>query len=110
MNSAVINIKTDPKIKEEAQKTAEALGFSLSSILNAYLRQFVKTKSIAFSAKGLDEVPNAYFKQALRGAREHRRQGKASLIFTDNVELVKKDPKMYRHVDTMQEWLHKKGV
>jgi addiction module RelB/DinJ family antitoxin len=110
MNSAVINIKTDPNVKEEAQKTAEQLGISLSSILNAYLRQFVKTKSIAFSAKELDEVPNAYFKQALHDAREHRKQGDASPIFTDNIELIKKDPKMYRHVDTMQEWLHKQGV
>jgi addiction module RelB/DinJ family antitoxin len=51
MNTASIFIKTEPKIKEEAEKTAEELGFSLSSILNAFLRQFVKTKTITFSAK-----------------------------------------------------------
>src|SRR5687767_10202826 len=110
MNSAVINLKTDPKVKEEAQKTAGKLGISLSSILNAYLRQFVKTKSIAFSAKELDEVPNAYFRQALHDAREHRRQANTSPIFTDNIELIKKDPNTYRHIDTMQEWLHDRGV
>ena len=55
MNTASIFIKTEPKIKEEAKKTAEELGFSLSSILNAFLRQFVKTKTITFSTKELDE-------------------------------------------------------
>jgi addiction module RelB/DinJ family antitoxin len=79
MNNATIFIKTEPKVKEEAQKTAKALGFSLSSILNAYLRQFVKTKSINFSAH--DEIPNEYFKKAIKKAREERKKGKASPIF-----------------------------
>ena len=87
-----------------------SIGISLSSILNAYLRQFVKTKSIAFIAKELDEVPNTYFKQTLHDARANRKRGVASPIFTDNIELIKKDPKKYRHIDTMQEWLHKQGI
>src|SRR4051812_48286680 len=70
MNAATIFIKTDPKVKEEAQKTAEELGFSLSSIINAYLRQFVKTKSISFSAKELDETPNAATIASLRQSEE----------------------------------------
>jgi addiction module RelB/DinJ family antitoxin len=81
MNTASIFIKAEPKIKEEAKKTAEELGFSLSSILNAFLRQFVKTKTITFSAKELDEIPNEYFKQAIKRAREQRKQGKASPVF-----------------------------
>lgn len=83
MKTASILIKTDPKVKEKAQKTAEELGFSLSSILNAFLRQFVKTKTINFSAR--DEVPNEYFKNAIKKAREERKQGKVSPIF-DNAD------------------------
>jgi addiction module RelB/DinJ family antitoxin len=79
MNTASIFVKTDPKIKEEAQKTAEDLGFSLSSIINAFLRQFVKTKTINFSAR--DEIPNEYFKNAIKKAREDRRKGNVSPIF-----------------------------
>ena len=79
MNTASIFVKTDPKVKEEAMKTAEELGFSLSSIINAFLRQFVKTKTINFSAR--NEIPNEYFKNAIKKAREERKQGKVSPIF-----------------------------
>ena len=88
MNTATIFIKTEPKVKEEAKKTAAELGFSLSSILNAFLRQLVKTKTITFSAKELgelDEIPNEYFRNAIKKAREERKQGKVSPIF-DNAE------------------------
>ncbi|PIP18270.1 MAG: hypothetical protein COX42_01805 [Parcubacteria group bacterium CG23_combo_of_CG06-09_8_20_14_all_35_6] len=45
----VINIKTDKDIKELAQKTAGDLGLSLSALINAYLRQFVRTKEAYFT-------------------------------------------------------------
>lgn len=45
----VINIKTDKEIKEMAQKTAGDLGLSLSALINAYLRQFVRTKEAHFT-------------------------------------------------------------
>jgi len=60
--------------------------------------------------KELDETPNEYFKQAIKQARENRKQGKASPIFTDEEELIKKDPQKYQHIDTMIDWLHKQGV
>lgn len=46
----VINIKADRQIKIKAKKLAEDLGLSLSAIINAYLRQFVRNKSVYFSA------------------------------------------------------------
>ena len=45
----VINIKTDKDIKKLAQKTAGDLGLSLSTLINAYLRQFVRTKEAYFT-------------------------------------------------------------
>lgn len=56
MNTAVINIKTDPKMKIEAQKVASDLGLSLSTIINGYLKEFTQKKEVTFSAvskKGL---------------------------------------------------------
>jgi len=44
----VINIKTDKDVKKNAQKVAEDLGFSLSAIINAYLRQFVRNREVYF--------------------------------------------------------------
>lgn len=42
----MINIKVDMDTKIEAKKTAEGLGLPLSTVINAYLKQFVRTKEI----------------------------------------------------------------
>ena len=93
MNTASIFVKTEPKIKEEAQKTAAELGFSLSSLINAYLRQLVKTKTIHFSAKELDEVPNARTRAILRKAEENLKKGNTSPMFDNAKDAI--------------DWLHK---
>ncbi len=83
MNTSVINIKTDAKVKAQAQAIAKELGFSLSAVVNAYLRQFVKTKTINFSLQ--EEIPNEYLTQALEESKEDRLTGKVSPTF-DNAE------------------------
>ncbi len=110
MNTAVINIKTNPETKARAKKVADELGLSLSSILNAYLKQFIKTKTINFSAKELDEVPNARTRAVFKQAEKNRKAGKGSPLFTSDKELIKKDPIKYRHIDTMQQWLNEQGI
>jgi len=45
----VINIKTDPETKKRAQELAEELGVPLSTIINVYLRQFIRTREFSFS-------------------------------------------------------------
>ncbi|HAS84969.1 MAG TPA: hypothetical protein DCS23_02790 [Candidatus Yonathbacteria bacterium] len=50
MKTAMINIKTDRVVKEEAQKLAAELGFSLSALVTASLKQFVRTREVQFSA------------------------------------------------------------
>jgi len=63
MNTIIINFKTEPKVKKEAMKIADELGFSLSSILNAYLKNFIRTKKINYS---LDESePSEYLLKLL---------------------------------------------
>ncbi len=49
MAKTTINIKADQNIKQKAQKVAKELGIPLSTIINAYLNQFVRTKEIHFS-------------------------------------------------------------
>jgi addiction module RelB/DinJ family antitoxin len=91
MNTAIINIKTDPKIKKKAQSIASELGFSLSSLINGYLKQLVKTKAVNFSL--VDEEPNEYMIQALRESEEDRRSGRyksfdsadEALVFVDKI-------------------------
>ncbi|MDO8460923.1 MAG: type II toxin-antitoxin system RelB/DinJ family antitoxin [bacterium] len=45
----VIHIKADQEIKENAAKVAKELGLSLSDIINASLRNFIRTREITFS-------------------------------------------------------------
>lgn len=73
MNTAVINIKTDPKVKKDAQKVAAQLGLSLSALINGYLRHFLKTKSVHFS---LNEEPTPYLLKMLRESEEDRLAGR----------------------------------
>ncbi|MBI4084623.1 MAG: type II toxin-antitoxin system RelB/DinJ family antitoxin, partial [Candidatus Levybacteria bacterium] len=46
----VIHIKADREVKENAQKAAKDLGLTLSDIINASLRNFIRTREITFSA------------------------------------------------------------
>ncbi len=45
----LINIKTDREVKISAQKLAKELGLSLSAVINAYLKQFVRSQAVDFS-------------------------------------------------------------
>lgn len=74
MNGAVINIKVESKLKSEAQKVAFDLGFSLSSLINGYLRQLIKTKTVYFSLR--DEEPSEYLIKALRESENERLRGR----------------------------------
>lgn len=46
----IINIKADKEVKENAQKVAEELGLTLSAIVNASLKQFIRTREVYFSS------------------------------------------------------------
>ena len=45
----VINIKTDKEVKKNAQELAQKLGLSLSDVINASLRNFIRTREVYFS-------------------------------------------------------------
>ena len=74
MNTAVINIKTDAKVKSQAQKIAAQMGFSLSSLINGYLRQLMRTKTIHFAINS--EEPSDYLIQALKASEADRLAGR----------------------------------
>lgn len=74
MNTVSILIKTDQKVKEEAQKTAEKMGISLTSVINRYLKHFIQTKSITFSAD--EEVPSQYMIDSLKESEEDYKAGR----------------------------------
>ncbi len=45
----VIHIKADKEVKENAQKVAKKMGLNLSDVINASLRNFIRTREVYFS-------------------------------------------------------------
>jgi addiction module RelB/DinJ family antitoxin len=52
MAKTTINIKADTEVKKRAQRVAESLGMPLSTVINAYLKQFIRTKEVHFFTEG----------------------------------------------------------
>lgn len=46
----IIHIKSDKEVKENAQKLAAELGINLSDVINASLRNFIRTREVYFSS------------------------------------------------------------
>jgi addiction module RelB/DinJ family antitoxin len=66
--------KTDKKLKEAAQKTAQAMGIPFSAVLNEYMREFVERKQITFSAEQYKPTP--YLKKILDQGEKNLAEGK----------------------------------
>jgi addiction module RelB/DinJ family antitoxin len=82
MNTAVINIKTDRVVKVQAKKVASDMGLSLSSIINAYLRQLVRTRRIEID---LNTIPVSKELRYMREGEEALKKGK---MYTDPRKLL----------------------
>lgn len=93
MYTAVINIKTEPETKKKAQAVAQEIGVSLSGLINAYLKELVRTKKVEFNA---GEEPSAYLIRTIKKAEENYKKGNTSPLFRTGEEAVK--------------WLEKQGV
>ncbi len=75
MEKTIINIKTDKKLKEEAQKVARELGLPLETIINAYLRELVRKKRVVFS---VPPTPNKHL-QILLGKLRSEKQNREKI-------------------------------
>lgn len=73
MNSTVINIKTEEGIKREAQKIASDLGLSLSGVINGFLKQLVRDKTVMFTLN--ENNPSPYLLGSIKTAKQNRKNG-----------------------------------
>ena len=69
---SIINVKVDRVIKKKAQTVAKELGFSLSGIVNAYLRQFIRSGSLFVSARF--EEPSQFLQAAIQEAEKEKKK------------------------------------
>ncbi len=78
MNTTTIHIKIDAQTRNTAKKVAEGFGFTLTSLVNAMLKQIARTKRLTLS---LDETPNQYMIDALKESEEDVKAGRVSPAF-----------------------------
>lgn len=69
----VINIKVDKDIKEKASRTARQMGLPLSTVVNAFLRQFITERSVTFS---IPLKPTKWLQKLLRETEKDWENGK----------------------------------
>jgi len=69
----VINIKADRDVKEEAVKTAKQIGLPLSTVINAFLKQFIAQQSVTFA---VSLSPTRWLQRILSEADKDFREGK----------------------------------
>lgn len=85
MKTAAISVKIDPKVKHAAQKVASELGFSLSDIVNASLKNLVRSKTVSYSLL----EPSPMLKRAIESARRDRVKGKLIGPFSNAADFLK---------------------
>ncbi len=73
LKQTMISVKMDKKLKAAAQKTARDLGLPLGTLINVFLRQFVRDKEFTLS---VSETPSAYLREVIARSDEELRLGK----------------------------------
>lgn len=63
-NTANLNVRIDPVLKRESDKLFKDLGLNMSTAINMFLTQCVKTSSIPFSIE--EPKPSKKLKKALK--------------------------------------------
>lgn len=69
----IINIKADRDVKENASKTAKQMGLPLSTVVNAFLRQFIAQREITFS---VPLRPSKWLQKVLKETEKDWKEGK----------------------------------
>jgi len=82
MSTTIVNVKIDSMTKTHAQEVADRLGFSLGSLIKAFIKQLVREKRVSFS---LPEEPSEYLMHAIAESKKDIKRGWVSPEF-DNTE------------------------
>lgn len=82
----ILNVKTDKKLKAEAKKVADELGVPLSTVVNAFLKQFVRDKEVTLSANPYRPTP--YLERIIEEAAREYEAGETAGPFADVDEFI----------------------
>lgn len=87
MNKILLSVKTDKNVKEEAQRIAKILGLPLSTIINAYLKEFVREKSVRISLE--PQIRPGVENFLIKASRDYKNKKNISKKFTIPLDAVK---------------------
>ena len=83
----ILNVKVDKEEKEKAKQIALEMGVPLSTIINAQLREFIRTRE--FSVKLEPVLKPEVEKELLRMSREYHKNPKSAYSFKSTAEAIK---------------------
>jgi antitoxin component of RelBE/YafQ-DinJ toxin-antitoxin module len=84
MNTAILNIKTDPETKEQLKDFAAQLGLPVSALMNAQIKQMLRTNKVELSTT-LEPTP--YLQKIIKEAEADYKAGKNITRVTNKAEL-----------------------
>lgn len=85
MNTTIVNVKIDSTTKTHAQEVADRLGFSLGSLVKAFIKQLVREKRVSFS---LPEEPSEYLMHAIAESKKDIQKGWVSPEFDNTKDAI----------------------
>lgn len=72
MNTAVLNVKTDPKTKQQLKVFAAQMGLTVSALINAQIRQMLRSGEVRLTTT-LEPTP--YLEKIMREANKDIKKG-----------------------------------
>jgi addiction module RelB/DinJ family antitoxin len=91
MNTAIVNIKTDPETKKQLQAFAAQVGLPVSALLNAQIKQILRTGQLEFSTQ---LEPNAHLVKVMQQAEEN-------LVKDQNITHTNNTKEALDHLDAL---------
>lgn len=64
----LLSIKTEPEVKQQAQKLASEMGITLSALVTIQLKQAIRTKTVTLSTESY--TPTPYLEKILEKAEK----------------------------------------
>lgn len=77
----------DKTLKEDARRISKKIGVPLSTVVNSFLKQFVRDEEVTFSAKNYKITP--YLENLVLEAREERKNKKDTDYFNSAKEAIR---------------------
>jgi DNA-damage-inducible protein J len=88
MSTTVMSVKTEKEIKEKAQKIAKKMGFPLGTLINAFLRQFIRDKAVNFSMEPMVPMSKMLEKELAKIEKDIEKGENISPAFTNAEDAI----------------------